>query len=135
MISQNNSNISKQSKNVYKPLEIVKKLEVIEPYKPDIIEFENVNDFNEYYNKHTDEFNQTTYKLNVKYKIPGYKLTKKGEQLKIIKDYYKKDASKDDSSLQESFHSSLRELYQRIIELEKQVEHINNYLAQNECYD
>lgn len=131
MISHNNSSISKQSKNVYKPLEIVKKLEVIEPYKPDIIEFENVDDFNEYYNKHTDEFNQTTYKLNVKYKIPGYKLTKKGEQLKIIKDYYKKDTA----SLQESRRDELCELYQRIIELEKQVEHINNYLAQNECYD
>ena len=53
----------------------MKPLEVIEPYNPQIVEFETVDDFNIYYNKHPDEFaNKTTQKLNTKYKIPGYKL-------------------------------------------------------------
>ena len=34
----------------------MKPLEVIEPYNPQIVEFETVDDFNIYYNKHPDEF-------------------------------------------------------------------------------
>jgi len=42
----------------------------------DVIEFETVEDFNKYYSEHTDDFNEPTLKLNKKYKIRGYTLTK-----------------------------------------------------------
>ena len=76
------------SKTTLKFTELIKPVQVIEPYKPQIIQFENIDDFNIYYNKHADDFKDiTTYKLNVKYKIPGYKITRKSGELKLIKDY------------------------------------------------
>ena len=62
-------------------------IEVIQPYKPQPIQFSSPDEFNMYYNKHKDDFNETTYKLNVKYKIPGFKITKLKGELKLIKDY------------------------------------------------
>ena len=44
----------------------VEPLEVIEPYRPQIIQFESIEDFNSYYSKHQNEFNETTIKLNKK---------------------------------------------------------------------
>ena len=65
-----------------------KKLEVVQPYNPQVIHFDTPDDFNAYYNKHQDDFNDiSTYKLNVKYKIPGFKLSKLQGQLKLVKDY------------------------------------------------
>ena len=62
-----------------------KKLEVVQPYNPQVIHFDTPDDFNAYYNKHQDDFNDniSTYKLNVKYKIPGFKLSKIQGQLKV----------------------------------------------------
>ena len=87
----------------------IEPLEVIEPYTPQIIQFENVNDFNVYYSKHKEEFNESTQKLNAKYKIPGYKLTKLKGILKIIKDY----------SLKTSSDEEINELQKVIKEIEK----------------
>ena len=54
----------------------MKKIPVIEPVK-DTKEFSSIDEFNVFYNEHKDEFEkQTTCKLNKKYKIPGYKITK-----------------------------------------------------------
>ena len=48
-----------------------KPIEVIEPFKPDVIQFADPQEFTKYYREHEDEFaNMTTYKLNVRYKIP-----------------------------------------------------------------
>ena len=64
-----------------------------EPFKPDVLEFNDPNDFNRYYREHEDEFKDiSTHKLNVKYKIPGYKISLKGKksntpELILIKDY------------------------------------------------
>ena len=87
----------------------IEPLEVIEPYTPQIIQFENVNDFNVYYSKHKEEFDESTQKLNAKYKIPGYKLTKLKGILKIIKDY----------SLKTSSDEEINELQKVIKEIEK----------------
>ena len=57
----------------YKPA--VKSIRIIgEP--EDVIEFESVDDFNKYYSEHLEEFDKPSVKLNKKYKIPGYTLTK-----------------------------------------------------------
>ena len=112
----------------------IKPIEVIQPYKPQIIQFENTDDFNIYYNKHLEEFNETTYKLNIKYKIPGYKITKIKGQLKLIKDYsIKENSGKENKEKQ----SDINELKIRLEALEKankiiteQINHITEYLSE-----
>ena len=108
----------------------MKPLEVIEPYSPQVIQFESIEDFNGYYSKHQNEFNGTTQKLNKKYKIPGYKLTTLKGQLKIIKDYRA-------DSVHEAFHepelyheSDYEKLTQRIIKIEKLQELIQQQIKQ-----
>ena len=60
-----------------------KPIEIKEPFKTDIIEFVDPKEFTKYYREHEDEFmNMSTYKLNMRYKIPGYKISQprnKGE--------------------------------------------------------
>ena len=119
--------ITKDIKAITKHLNI-EPIEVIEPYNPEIVEFESVDDFNIYYSTHKEEFNNmTTQKLNTKYKIPGYRLTKKENNLKLIKDYYKrKDESIKTDTLGENDY---KVLLNRITLLEKQVENISAFLS------
>ena len=106
----------------------MKPLEVIEPYNPQIVEFETVDDFNIYYNKHPDEFaNKTTQKLNTKYKIPGYKLTKVNKELKIIKDY-RKSGTETKANTASNNDKLLNGLISRINIIEKQIKEITDYL-------
>ena len=81
MSSLNFSKSLDRSNNVIKFVKEFKPIEIKEPFKTDVIEFTNTDDFNRYYREHEEEFNNmSTYKLNVKYKIPGYKLSKKGSK-------------------------------------------------------
>ena len=106
----------------------MKPLEVIEPYNPQIVEFETIDDFNIYYNKHPDEFaDKTTQKLNTKYKIPGYRLTKANKELKIIKDY-RNQHSDGKVSTDRSMRSEFNSLLSRISIIEKQIKEITDYL-------
>ena len=106
----------------------MKPLEVIEPYNPQVVEFETVDDFNAYYNKHASEFDgKTTQKLNTKYKIPGYRLTKVNNQLKIIKDYRNKAISETNNSTAIDM-KTLASLLSRVNIIEKQIKEITDYL-------
>ena len=118
---------TKDFKAITKHLNI-EPIEVIEPYNPQIVEFESVDDFNIYYSTHKDEFNNmTTQKLNTKYKIPGYRLTKKENNLKLIKDYYKR---KDENIKTDTLGvNDYKVLLNRITLLEKQVENISAFLS------
>ena len=118
---------TKDFKAITKHLNI-EPIEVIEPYNPQIVEFESVDDFNIYYSTHKDEFNNmTTQKLNTKYKIPGYRLTKKENNLKLIKDYYKR---KDENDKTDTLGvNDYKVLLNRITLLEKQVENISAFLS------
>jgi hypothetical protein len=126
--------LSKDIKSLSKHLNI-EPIKVIEPYNPQIVEFENIDDFNIYYNTHKEEFdNMTTQKLNTKYKIPGYKLTKKSNELKLIKDYnyHKRKNANTDSNSSEglaSHENDIKELRERITFLEKQIDNINTFLS------
>ena len=85
----------------------------------------------------------TTQKLNAKYKIPGYKLTKKNNILKLIKDYHsvassKGDYTKTDAGMRRSDASdplghipagAFKALQDRVAFLEKQIEHITAFLS------
>ena len=128
---------TKDFKAISKHLNI-EPIEVIEPYNPQIVKFENVDDFNIYYSTHKEEFNNmTTQKLNTKYKIPGYRLTKKATRslsdgndennLKLIKDYYKR---KDENIKTDTLGvNDYKVLLNRITLLEKQVENISAFLS------
>ena len=96
-----------------------KKLEVVQPYNPQVIHFDTPDDFNAYYNKHQDDFNDniSTYKLNVKYKIPGFKLSKIQGQLKVVKDY-SKTSSQPSTQGEHMFSTRLTALEQRISSIE-----------------
>ena len=118
---------TKDFKAITKHLNI-EPIEVIEPYNPQIVEFESVDDFNIYYSTHKDEFNNmTTQKLNTKYKIPGYRLTKKENNLKLIKDYYKR--KNENIKMDTSGANDIKALQDRITLLEKQVENISAFLS------
>ena len=113
-------------KNTLKFTELIKPVQVIEPYKPQVIQFENIDDFNIYYTKHADDFKDiTTYKLNVKYKIPGYKITRKSGELKLIKDYGNKDKIENEKEDNEE----LPILRQRIENLEQQIKTLTAQLT------
>ena len=123
-------NIKKTMEDNKQPLKFsnMKPLEVIEPYNPQIVEFDTVDDFNVYYNKHLDEFTgKTTQKLNTKYKIPGYKLTCKQGQLKLIKDYRGASNVKADNSAVDM--NVVSSLLSRVNIIEKQIKEITDYLT------
>ena len=106
-----------------------KPLEVIEPYNPQVVEFETVNDFNVYYNKHASEFaDKTTQKLNTKYKIPGYRLTCKQGQLKLIKDYRNKANTDMKTNTTNTDMKAITSLLSRVSIIEKQIKEITDYL-------
>ena len=136
-LDKNNRRLFEQSESKIQSFQIdLKPLEVIEPYKPQIITFETIDEFNLYYNRHLDEFaNMTTQKLNMKYKIPGYRITEpaNSERLKLIKDYRQRSNPVSEPENINSYgtinEDTLNELIQRIIALENQVEHITKYLS------
>ena len=122
------------SKNTLKFTELIKPVQVIEPYKPQVIQFENIDDFNIYYTKHADEFKDiTTYKLNVKYKIPGYKITRKSGELKLIKDYaneHKITESQTDNNEIPILRQRIEIAEQQIKSLTARIESIEKFLQE-----
>ena len=123
--SLNSNNIQSLSKCLN-----VEPIEVIEPYNPQIVEFKNIDDFNIYYNANKQQFDMTTQKLNAKYKIPGYKLTKKSNVLKLIKDYTKTDAAANECDKVAGIPAgAFKALQDRVAFLEKQIEHITAFLS------
>ena len=103
-------------------------LEVIQPYKPQPINFSSPDEFNIYYNKHADDFNETTYKLNVKYKIPGFKITKIKGELKLIKDYAHNTARAEPSPLRSTDDPEIKRLIARLTDVETRLASIEHYL-------
>ena len=104
-------------------------IEVIQPYKPQPIQFATPDEFNIYYNKHADEFNETTYKLNVKYKIPGFKITKLKGELKLIKDYHTTPSPTAQSPLR-SDDAEIKRLTSRLTSVEERLASIEHYLQE-----
>ena len=124
-----------------------KPIEIIEPFKTDIIEFDDPKDFTKYYREHEDEFmNMSTYKLNMRYKIPGYKISQprtKGKndeenneeknELKLVKDYrgktYNEDSRKYLSDSPEGLELLRSEIMAKYEDLEKRISNIEAYLS------
>lgn len=52
-------------------------IKIIEPFKSDIIEFENVEQFNDYISRDIERYTSlTTQKLNKMFHVPGYRITR-----------------------------------------------------------
>jgi hypothetical protein len=71
----------KQNGNVSKAVAQVEKtliaLTIKEPFSPEVEEFDTPSSFREYLTEHVDEMKTlTTYKLNKKFKVEGYRITK-----------------------------------------------------------
>ena len=105
-----------------------------EPYKPDVKEFADTDDFTRYFRANEELFKEasddpdkpprflTTNKLNRTYKIPGYRIRiiRKGtdnEELTLVKDYYNRTSDKEEPSNEIVDDSHL----ERIVELEAQI--------------
>jgi len=100
-------------KEIKKDLPTVK---IIEPFQPEVIECENVEDFSEIINANKEKYNgYTTQKLNKTFKIPGYKVTKiNGEiSLRSIKpceqlngkgEHHKQKINEEINNIKEAFN-------------------------------
>ncbi len=52
-------------------------IKVIEPFRSDIIEFEDIEQFNDYINRDLEKYTAlTTQKLNKMFHVPGYRITR-----------------------------------------------------------
>ena len=117
--------------NVRKFVKEFKPIEIKQPFKTDVIEFSNTDDFTKYYREHENDFNNiSTYKLNVKYKIPGYKISQRNassqdkKEIILIKDYHYKPTSEIVAN-----EVSSTNVLSALAELEKRISNIENYLA------
>ena len=117
-----------------------KPIEIKEPFKPDVLEFKDPNDFNRYYREHEDEFeNISTYKLNIKYKIPGYRISQKGKknndlthspEIILIKDYRLTSTNEHPDNLPNNVQMmDLTNIQKAIDELTSRISNIENYLS------
>ena len=135
----------KSFKNI--PLKLkVEPITIKEPYKPDVKEFADTDEFTHYFRANEDAFKEprtsedmephflTTNKLNRTYKIPGYRIRiinkgKDNEELTLVKDYYKR-TSEDTTTNEEHTEDNLNETVERIDTLETQIsdilERLNN---------
>ena len=107
-----------------------KPIEIIEPFKTDIIEFSDPTEFTKYYREHEEEFSGlSTYKLNVRYKIPGYKISQKRDkensEIRLVKDYSKHFQEQNSSPGKDDCGEFLRKLE----EMEKRITNIETYLS------
>ena len=119
-----------------------------EPYKPDVKEFADTDEFTRYFRGNEDTFKETSddpekpahfltaNKLNRTYKIPGYRIRiiRKGtdnEELTLVKDYTNKSTTNNnEESVNDTINDAINE---RIDEMQRQidglVDQINNIEA------
>ena len=113
-----------------------------EPYKPDVKEFADTDEFTHYFRANEELFKESAKseddqpkfmsanKLNRTYKIPGYRIRiiRKGtdnEELTLVKDYYKR--TNDNETLNETINDAAND---KIVEIEQSIadilERLNN---------
>ena len=134
------------------PLKLkVDPITIKEPYKPDIKEFADTEEFTRYFRANEELFKEprtdedtephflTTNKLNRTYKIPGYRIRiinkgKDNEELTLVKDYYTRISESNQETIIDTDNDAnneritqLEELVQRITE---QINNIETFLLQ-----
>ena len=121
-----------------------------EPYKPDVKEFADTDDFTRYFRANEELFKEasddpekplrflTTNKLNRTYKIPGYRIRiiRKGtdnEELTLVKDYYNRTSDKEEPSneiVDEASMDRFTELETQIGDIIERINNIETFLMQ-----
>jgi hypothetical protein len=133
---------------------VVEPITIKEPYKPDVKEFADTDEFTRYFRGNEDTFKEasddpekpakflTANKLNRTYKIPGYRIRiiRKGtdnEELTLVKDYTSKSPNDETSNEPTIDESSLNELSERVDKMETiiqrladQIDNIEQFLVQ-----
>ena len=120
-----------------------------EPYKPDVKEFADTEEFTRYFRANEELFKEprtnddiephflTTNKLNRTYKIPGYRIRiiRKGtdnEELTLVKDYYTR--TNDSEPLNESTNDinieRIDEIATQITDILERINNIESFLMQ-----
>ena len=140
----------KQFKSIPIKLKNYAPITIKEPYKPDIKEFADTDEFTRYFRGNEDAFREvsddpeksphflTANKLNRTYKIPGYRIRiiRKGtdnEELTLVKDYTGKSTTDESPSCDELSNENteridhMEELIRRLTE---QVSNIETFLCQ-----
>ena len=136
----------KSFKNIpvkFKPTPITIK----EPYKPDVKEFADTDDFTAYFRANEELFKEppkdeednpkflSANKLNRTYKIPGYRIRiinkgKDNEELTLVKDYYKRTSDDTNTNEEQQRDDNLNETIERIDIMDSRindiVERLNN---------
>lgn len=133
---------SKTSKPIPKRFKYIEPIKITEPYNPEVITFENTDEFTTYYREHEEEFKDVpTYRLNRKYKIPGYRIrrskvkvadntenTPPTTEIELIKDYYGEvkgnGTNAELESRIETVERQLKEVFAEILNIQK-------YLSEN----
>ena len=147
-----NSNLNnyKQSKTdlndlktiIYKPKpQEMKKIKVNQPFNDDVITFESLDDFNVYYNENEDEFNNvSTQKLNKKFKITGYTLSRRTnkdgiKEIVLNKSYYKSGMNKDVEDLFNKVNEKLNSVEEDLLDTKNKLTKLIEYLIQTKVID
>ena len=128
-------------KKAYKTYEPIK---IIEPFKPETVEFPTAEEFTVYYRNHPEEFaGMSTYKLNLRFMIPGYKITQpktkneeeESSELRLIKDYRSpinaKSTVENKDDRIHAMEERITELTEKVNQLTNEVNNITQYLQQN----
>ena len=121
-----------------------------EPYKPDVKEFTDTEEFTRYFRANEELFKEstddpdkpshflTTNKLNRTYKIPGYRIRiiRKGtdnEELTLVKDYYTRATGIDEplnESINDNTNERIEELQQQLTDIIERINNIESFLVQ-----
>ena len=97
-------------------------LKIIEPISKCLKEFENVEDFNIFYNKHKNDMDAlSTHKLNKMYHIKGYHITK-------IKNVLMLKKIKDSEKNIDSYNIEITELKQEIQNIKETINNIIHFI-------
>ena len=118
-----------------------------EPYKPDVKEFADTDEFTHYFRANEELFKESAKseddqpkfmsanKLNRTYKIPGYRIRiiRKGtdnEELTLVKDYYKRTNESNEETINEPDNVKYEELQQQITDILERINNIESFLLQ-----
>ena len=128
----------------------VEPITIKEPYKPDVKEFADTEEFTRYFRANEELFKEsaddpdkpshflTTNKLNRTYKIPGYRIRiiRKGtdnEELTLVKDYYSRpsvEAEPLNESINDNTNERIDEMTAQITDLIERINNIESFLCQ-----
>ena len=121
-----------------------------EPYKPDVKEFADTDEFTHYFRSNEELFKEpakseddtpkflTTNKLNRTYRIPGYRIRiinkgKDNEELTLVKDYYTRTSDKEETvneTVDDTNSERIDEMASQITDILERLNNIETFLLQ-----